>query len=39
MRSHHDISQQPNDKQEVAPALERLEQPPDQLGAIDTLLA
>ena len=33
------ISQQPNDKQEVAPALERLQQLPDELGQVDTLLA
>ena len=33
------ISQQPNDKQEVAPTLERLQQLPDELGEIDALLA
>jgi len=33
------ISQQPNDKQEVAPALERLQQLPNELGQVDTLLA
>jgi len=33
------LSQQPNDKQEVAPTLERLQQLPDALGEIDTLLA
>lgn len=33
------ISQQPNDKQEVAPALERLQQLPEELGTIDVLLA
>ena len=33
------ISQQANDKQEVAPALERLQQLPDELGQVDTLLA
>ena len=33
------LSQQPNDKQEVAPTLERLGQLPDALGQVDTLLA
>ena len=33
------ISQQANDKQEVVPALERLQQLPDELGQVDTLLA
>jgi len=33
------ISQQPNDKQEVAPTLDRLEQLPDELGQVDVLLA
>jgi transposase len=33
------ISQQPNDKQEVAPTLERLQRLPDALGQVDTLLA
>ena len=33
------ISQQSNDKQEVAPALERLHQLPNELGQVDTLLA
>jgi transposase len=33
------ISQQSNDKQEVAPALERLQQLPDALGQVDALLA
>ncbi len=35
----HHLSQQPNDKQEVAPALERLEALPEALGQVDTLLA
>jgi hypothetical protein len=33
------ISQQPNDKQEVAPTLERLQQLPDALGQANALLA
>ena len=33
------LSQQPNDKQEVAPALERLQQLPDALGQVDAMLA
>ena len=33
------ISQQPNDKQEVAPTLERLQQLPDELGQASALLA
>ena len=33
------ISQQPNDKQEVAPTLERLQQLPDVLGQANALLA
>jgi len=33
------ISQQPNDKQEVAPALERLQQLPSALGQAEALLA
>ena len=33
------ISQQPNDKQEVAPTLERLQQLPGELGQVDALLA
>jgi len=35
----HHLSQQPNDKQEVAPALAQLEQLPDELGQVDSLLA
>jgi hypothetical protein len=35
----HHISQQPNDKQQITPALERLEALPDELGQVDTLLA
>jgi len=33
------LTQQPNDKQEVAPTLERLQQLPEALGEIDKLLA
>jgi transposase len=33
------LSQQPNDKQEVAPTLERLQQLPEALGEVDNLLA
>ncbi len=33
------ITQQPNDKQEVAPTLARLQQLPEALGEVDTLLA
>ena len=33
------ISQQPNDKQEVDPSLERLQQLPDELGQVNALLA
>lgn len=33
------ISQQPNDKQEVGPALERLQQLPDELGQANVILA
>jgi transposase len=33
------ISQQPNDKQEVAPTLDRLQQLPDELGQVHALLA
>lgn len=33
------ISQQPNDEQEIAPALEGLGQLPDELGQVDALLA
>ncbi len=33
------VSQQPNDKQEVTPALERLQQLPDALGQANALLA
>ena len=33
------ISQQPNDKQEVTPTLDRLEQLPDELGEVNILLA
>jgi transposase len=33
------ISQQPNDKQEVTPTLEKLQQLPEELGQVDALLA
>ncbi len=33
------LSQQPNDKQEVAPTVERLQQLPDALGEVENLLA
>jgi len=33
------LSQQPNDKQEVAPTVERLQQLPEALGEVDILLA
>ena len=33
------ISQQPNDKQEVTPTLQRLQRLPEALGEVDTLLA
>ena len=35
----HDVVQAPNDKQQVVPMLEKLDTLPDELGAIETLLA
>jgi transposase len=35
----HHLSQNPNDKQEIDPALESLKALPEQLGPVDTLLA
>jgi transposase len=35
----NDVVQAPNDKQQIAPMLEKLDKLPDELGAIETLLA